>query len=375
MNLIALNTTTQPRQAKRATVKVKMPIKTRHGIEDRPKTKGENKPNKPSANSVTTAKRLVNTKSLSREDWLQFRKQGIGSSDAAAACGIHPYLSMLELWMIKTGRMTSDIDESIEGYSPLYWGNTLEPMVAKFYQEHTGNKVRRVNAILQHPDPDKAFMLANLDYAITGSDEVQILECKTAGEHGAKLWKHGVPLYVTCQVQHQLAVTGKQAAHICVLLCGHEAKIYKVERDERLIDSIMEHERLFWQYVETDTPPTPDHSESATRALKQLYPTAKPSSKVDLTDDDGANKLFEQLLSYRDYMQELEERHDQVKHQLQTLIADNEVAVFEKGAISWKRSKDSIGLDSKAVIKVHPELLAKFSKTKQGSRRFVVLND
>ncbi|CAM3615875.1 endonuclease [Psychrobacter glaciei] len=375
MNMIALNTTTQSRQTKRATVKVKMPRKTKHGIEDRPKSKAENKSAKPSANSVTTAKRLANTKSLSREDWLQFRKQGIGSSDAAAACGIHPYLSMLELWMIKTGRMTSNIDESIEGYSPLYWGNTLEPMVAKYYQEHTGNKVRRVNAILQHPDPDKAFMLANLDYAITGNDEVQILECKTAGEHGAKLWKHGVPLYVTCQVQHQLAVTGKQAAHICVLLCGHEAKIYKVERDERLIDSIIEHERLFWQYVETDTPPTPDHSESAARALKQLYPTAKPSSKVDLTDDDGANKLFEQLLSYRDYMQELEERHDQVKHQLQTLIADNEVAVFEKGAISWKRSKDSVGLDSKAVIKVHPELLAKFSKTKQGSRRFVVLND
>ena len=375
MNMIALNTTTQPRQAKRATVKVKTPIKTKHGIEDIPKSKVENKPNKPSVSSMTTAKRLVNTKSLSREDWLQFRKQGIGSSDAAAACGIHPYLSMLELWMIKTGRMTSDIDESIEGYSPLYWGNTLEPMVAKFYQEHTGNKVRRVNAILQHPDSDKAFMLANLDYAITGNDEVQILECKTAGEHGAKLWKHGVPLYVTCQVQHQLAVTGKQAAHICVLLCGHEAKIYKVERDERLIESIMEHERLFWQYVVADTPPTPDHSESAARALKQLYPTAKPSSKVDLTDDDGANKLFEQLLSYRNYMQELEERHDQVKHQLQTLIADNEVAVFEKGAISWKRSKDSVGLDSKAVIKVHPELLAKFSKTKSGSRRFVVLND
>ena len=127
--------------------------------------------------------------------------------------------------------------------------------------------------------------------------------------------------------------------------------------------------------METDTPPTPDHSESAARALKQLYPTPKLSSKVDLREDDGANKLFEQLLSYRDYMQELEQRHDQVKHQLQSLIQDNEVAVFEKGAISWKRSKDSIGLDSKAVLKAHPELLANFSKTRQGSRRFVILND
>ncbi len=384
MNMIALNnTTTTQLRPKRSVITGKTSRIAKSKTKSKPVKvtlkQNETVDKSVQAKTSTTPKRLINTKDLSREDWLQFRKQGIGSSDAAAACGIHPYLSMLELWMIKTGRTNSNIDASsnngIEGYSPLYWGNTLEPMVAKYYQEHTGNKVRRVNAILQHPDPDKAFMLANLDYAITGNDEVQILECKTAGEHGAKLWRDGVPLYVTCQVQHQLAVTGKQAAHICVLLCGHEAKIYKVERDEHLIDSIIEHERLFWQYVETETPPTPDHSESAARALKQLYPMAKPSSKVDLTNDDGANKLFEQLLSYRDYMQELEQRHDQVKHQLQTLIADNEVAVFDKGAISWKRSKDSIGLDSKAVIKAHPELLKQFSKTKQGSRRFVVLND
>jgi len=380
MNMIALNNTntTQPR-LKRATVKGKVPLNARYNSVELPKPKAENKPVKPSANQSSTAKRLVNTKNLSHDKWLEVRKQGIGSSDAAAACGIHPFLSMLELWMIKTGRMASNIDASnnngIDGYSPLYWGNTLEPMVAKYYQKHTGNKVRRINAILQHPDPDNHFMLANLDYAITGSDEVQILECKTTGEHGAKLWKHGVPLYVTCQVQHQLAVTGKTAAHICVLLCGHEAKIYKVERDERLIESIMEHERLFWQYVQTDTPPTPDHSESAARALKQLYPKPEPTSKIDSKNDAGANKLFEQLLSYRDYMQELEQRLDQVKHQLQSLIKDHEVAIFDKGAISWKRSKDSVSLDTKAVIKAHPELLTQFSKTRQGSRRFVVLND
>ena len=43
-------------------------------------------------------------------------------------------------------------------------------MVAKYYQEHTGNKVRRVNAVLQHTDPDNHFMLANLDYSVVGSD-------------------------------------------------------------------------------------------------------------------------------------------------------------------------------------------------------------
>lgn len=168
------------------------------------------------------AKRLVETKQMSREQWLQIRKQGIGSSDAATACGLNPHMSMLELWMIKTGRMQQGIEDESAGYAPLYWGKRLEPLVAEYYSMHTNHKVRRVNVVLQHPDDDKAFMLANLDYAIVGSDNVQILECKTVGEYGARLWRDGVPLYVLCQVQHQLAVTGKQAAHVCVLICGHE---------------------------------------------------------------------------------------------------------------------------------------------------------
>ncbi|WP_201533917.1 YqaJ viral recombinase family nuclease [Psychrobacter ciconiae] len=321
---------------------------------------------------TSTAKRLVNTKNLTHDQWLEVRKQGIGSSDAAAACGIHPYLSMLELWMIKTGRLKSDIDEKSDSYAPLYWGKMLEPLVAKSYQEQTGNKVRRVNAVLQHPD--KPFMLANLDYQVVGSEEVQILECKTTGEHGSKLWKNGVPLYVTCQVQHQLAVTGKKAAHICVLLAGHETKIFKVDRDEKLIESIIEYESRFWQFVTADTPPPPDHSESAAKALKLLYPNPKPESKLDCTHDDQANALFDELLSYRDYMEELQQRHDKVKHQLQRLITDHEIAVFARGAISWKKSKDSVSLDSKALLKAHPELIEKFGKTRSGSRRFVVLD-
>ena len=51
-----------------------------------------------------TALRLVETRSLARDEWLEVRKRGIGSSDAAAAIGLSPYKSQLELWMEKTGR-------------------------------------------------------------------------------------------------------------------------------------------------------------------------------------------------------------------------------------------------------------------------------
>ena len=50
------------------------------------------------------ALRLVKTKAMPREEWLAVRKRGIGSSDAAAAVGLSPYKSQLELWLEKTGR-------------------------------------------------------------------------------------------------------------------------------------------------------------------------------------------------------------------------------------------------------------------------------
>lgn len=78
-----------------------------------------------------SALKLVKTNDLDIGQWLTVRKQGIGSSDAAAAVGLNPYKSQLQLWMEKTGRdgdlpKTDPNDES----SPMYWGNLLEAIVA-----------------------------------------------------------------------------------------------------------------------------------------------------------------------------------------------------------------------------------------------------
>ncbi len=322
-----------------------------------------------------SAKRFANTKNMAYEEWREIRKKGIGSSDCAAACGLNPYMSMLELWMIKTGRQTQTIEDESSGHAPLYWGKQLEPLLAEYYSMHTNYKVRRVNAVLQHPDPDKHFMLANLDYSVVGDADVQILECKTAGEYGAKRWRDGVPLYVLCQVQHQLAVTGKKAAHICVLICGHETRIFKVTRSESVIQHIVNAERYFWECVERDIPPEADASESAAKALQLLYPEHVPLSTTDLSEDEQANQQFEQLIQARNQIEKYQEQFDLFKHQLQAKMQDAERATFQAWAVTWKKSKDSISLDSKALLKQHPEYLDQFPQIKQGSRRFNIYSD
>ncbi len=317
--------------------------------------------------------RRVSTKDLSHPQWLAIRKQGIGSSDAAAAVGLNPYKSQLELWLEKTGR-----DEHLlkpapnDETHPVYWGNVLEPIVAVHYARKTGHKVRRINAILQHPDPNLAWMLANIDREVVGSKEVQILECKTAGINGAKLWRDGVPDYVQLQVQHQLAVTGKQTADVAVLLGGQHLDIHRIERDQKLIERLIELERQFWRHVETDTPPPADGSDSAEKALRCLYAEAKDEI-LDFSADRDLSTTFADLLDIRHRMAELSQQENRCKQNLQQAMGNASQAIFETGRVSWKKAKDSRVLDSQRLLQAHPELLDQYSKHRPGSRRFVVL--
>lgn len=321
---------------------------------------------------TTPALRLVKTNDLSRDDWLAVRKRGIGSSDAAAAVGLNPYQSQLELWMIKTGRDSGmpKVDPNDET-SPMYWGTLLEPIVAAHYTKRSGNSVRKINAVLQHPDPDKTWMLANIDREVVGASDVQILECKTAGEFGSRLWKDGVPEYVQLQVQHQLAVTGKAAADVCVLVCGQEIRIYRIERDNALIARLIELERQFWHYVENDTPPPADGSDSAASSLQYLYPFDSGNT-LDLTDDRDMSAAFADLVTVRDEIATREKLEAELKQRIQQRMEESSKALFETGQVSWKRSKDGLGIDMAKLLQDQPDLQQRYPLAKPGSRRFLI---
>ncbi|MBV8500252.1 MAG: YqaJ viral recombinase family protein [Paucibacter sp.] len=319
------------------------------------------------------ALKLVKTETLDREQWLTVRKGGIGSSDAGAAVGLNPYKSRLELWMEKTGRdgnlpKADPNDET----SPLYWGTLLEPIVAAHYTKRSGNRVRRINAVLQHPE--EPWMLANIDREVIGAADVQILECKTAGINGARLWVEGVPEYVQLQVMHQLAVTGKQAADVAVLIGGQELRIHRIDRDDAMIRQLIELERDFWSYVERDVAPPADGSESADRALRSLYATGNGPS-VDLSGDLRMSAVFSDLIAVRRTLATQEQLEAQLVQAIQQRMGEASQAVFDSGSVSWKRSKDSSRIDVDRLRAEQPEIAQRFSVAKPGTRRFLISND
>lgn len=248
----------------------------------------------------------------------------------------------------------------------MYWGTLLEPYVATAYTQKTGRKVRRLNAVLQHPT--FPYMLANIDREVIGCPDVQILECKTAGEFGTKLWKDGVPEYVQLQVQHQLVVTGKDAADVAVLLCGQNLEVHRVQRDDEVIGRLLILEAKFWEYVEKDTPPPADGSESAGNALRLLY--RGDDSTVDFSDDGPLSEKFAELAAIKESIDTQVARAEVLKQALQEAMAEASKAIFRTGEVTFKRAKDSEVVDVSLLTRENPGLVAKYTSVRPGSRRF-----
>lgn len=103
----------------------------------------------------------MSTLNLSREEWLQYRKAGIGGSDAGAICGLNPYRTAMQVYQDKISDACEDIDNEA-----MRQGREFEDYVARRFMEATGKKVRRANAMFRsknHP-----FMLADVDRMIVG---------------------------------------------------------------------------------------------------------------------------------------------------------------------------------------------------------------
>jgi predicted phage-related endonuclease len=168
-----------------------------------------------------------------------------------------------------------------------------------------------------------------------------------------------------------LAVTGKAAADVCVLVCGQEIRIFRIERDDALIVRLIELERQFWHYVLTDTPPPADGSESADRALRCLYPQDSGNT-INFTHDRDMSSAFADLVTVRDEIAAREKVEAGLKQRIQQHMGDAGKAVFDTGSVSWKRSKDTMGVDVAKLLQEHPDLQQRYAIAKPGSRRFLV---
>lgn len=173
---------------------------------------------------------LVGTEGLPREQWLEYRRKGIGGSDAAAVLGISPFRTGRDLYYDKLNIVTAD---DAENWVQLEVGTLLEPLVAKIFAHKTGYKIYRRPFMFRHPQ--YPWMLADLDYMVELSDGTSaILEIKTTNymtihkSMGSEYDTVIIPLLAAHNVllTRNLLYTAITRAKRRVLLVGEKRALY-----------------------------------------------------------------------------------------------------------------------------------------------------
>lgn len=305
---------------------------------------------------------LVETEGLSREEWLRYRKCGIGGSDVAAILGISKWNSAISLWLDKTNQTNEPVEEN----EAMQWGTIMEPIIRKHFAEVTGKTVVEVKAMLQHPE--HPFMLADVD-GLTTDDEGNpaILEIKTASEYKRAEWESDIPSYYQTQVQHYLCVTGVQKAFVAVLIGGNSFKVYEVDADTEIQAMLVAVEKDFWNKVQNMIRPEMDGSDAAKNLLDSLY---HGGVSEEIVMPDEAIEYVDAYIEACAEEDNAKAKKQEASNHIKEIMGDYDKATCLGHSISWK-PVSSERLDSKALKESEPEIYEKYVK-KSISRRFTI---
>lgn len=271
----------------------------------------------------------------SEEEWLRERKNLITASDAPCILGVG-YKSPLELWLEKTGRLVPDPSPELKRRFAV--GKTLEPLVAAEAEQELGVK-------LIDPGPWTLFYgypewrAATPDRLVVGAEK--LVELKTIHPAAAAKWE-GLdgpepPLGYLAQVQHQLAVMGWTEGWLVGMVgLGERLIVVPIVADPDFQGELLEAEEGFRRFIQTDTPPPADGTESSAKALKALYWNPEPGKVVLLSPE--LLSVHDELIAIKERLRDLEGLRTAAENRIKEAIGDAEAGELAGAGVlySWK---------------------------------------
>ena len=202
---------------------------------------------------------VVDTKELSREEWLACRRRGIGGSDVAAIFGFSPFRTARDIYYDK--RNIADVEETEGNWVAMEMGHLLEDLVAEIFHRKTGYEIYQIKKMFAHPR--YPFMLAAVDYfGALPNGETAILEIKTTNYNARDNWwlygKEIVPVYYETQGRHYMAVMDMNRVFFCCLYGNTEDEVIirEIGRDAAYEEEMIYLEGEFWErHVLAEVPP------------------------------------------------------------------------------------------------------------------------
>lgn len=275
-----------------------------------------------------------------RAAWLEERRKGIGSSDAAGILGVSPWASPLSVWADKMGIGAED--DSGDEKEIFIWGHLLEPVILAEFARRAGLDVEHHDQeqVVAHPDVTTHMACTPDGYVLMVTDGVMVrlylIEIKTTSLWNADAWADGVPLHYQVQVQHQMACTGLDHAFVVVLIGGQELRWYEVDRNDRFIATLERECREFWElYVETGEQPPSRGTAADVAALVAMHPDDSGET-IELPAESLA--WDSRLLEVKAEIKTLTAQKEELESQIKAAIGAATIGELPDGSgrYSWK---------------------------------------
>jgi len=308
---------------------------------------------------------VVETGNLTEEEWLDYRRGGIGGSDVSIIYGVSHFRSNRELYYDKLGiKPLREIED--ETWLQKKMGHVLEDLVAEVFARKTGFKVYEVKKMFSHPL--YPFMRADVDRFIIDDDGRKgILECKSTNYQNKDAWAgEKYPYQYELQIRHYMSVMNLDFAYIACLWGNSENDFaYRyVERDYDFEDEIIEAEQYFWEeYIEKRVEPEfTGKPDLALKCLKMYLEDADPS----LGKKTLPSKLSSDLVRYLELKEEkskldadIRRIEDEIKRISIPII--EEMGAFTESELAVPGRKFLVSYKSRKSTRIHTKDLEKLA--------------
>ena len=283
------------------------------------------------------------------------RRLYLGSADAAPACGLSPWRTPFQTYLLKVGDETEQPTNI-----PMRAGTFLQPFIGQEFERETGLVCHSLEKHFVHPD--HPFIQCHADYLADEGDETVVVECKSSGRYFSNL-----PIQYQVQIQQQLACSGLRRAYAPVLFAGNTLKVFEVEADTIVQGHIIERMVWLWDCVQTRTAPPLETPED----VRMKWPN---DDGVEKKANSQTLRILERLIETRDAIKEMEVEKKRLESKVQMFMAKASYLVDQSGdrLAAWKQPKTSKRFDAKRFQTENPDLAECYSREVEGSRRFTI---
>lgn len=289
---------------------------------------------------------------LDRDDWLAWRKGGIGASEIAGVLGLSPWQTPMSIYLNKLD-LVADTGEN----EAMRWGNLLEPLIADTYEDMTGHQI--VGRQLLCWDRVARHRRCTLDGILKiGNVHEATVQIKTTKHEP---WDE-LPDNYALQVQYELGITGYPYAIVPTLHHGNRLVTYRVEADPELQRIIFEAADRFWfDHIEPRVPPAMDGYDSTTQALRQAFPQHN-DDVLHAVDGSGLDELIQQYIEAQQRTAEAEGIEKALANELRGRLEAKQAIVDGQTGAEYVtyRTQTSRRLDQKRIKEEHPELAEQY---------------